>query len=153
MVSFRRCSGACPYDVLGLRPTASREQIRERYLERARALHPDVAGASEAGGTTMAAINEAYNALVDPTKRAELDAARANRAEQQVALCATVDALLASGACGEALAHFCALAPNEPHPKARAKLCSSARALLRRSASTRVQVRAGHPRAGMVQAT
>jgi serine/threonine-protein kinase len=60
------------YEVLGLKPTASQEDIKKRYRELARRFHPDVAQTGSAA--RFKAIQEAYNTLSDPQARAAYDA-------------------------------------------------------------------------------
>lgn len=64
---------ATHYEVLGIPPSATAEEVRQAYLARARALHPDAAGAggSQAG---MQAVNEAWRVLRTPASRAAYDA-------------------------------------------------------------------------------
>lgn len=63
-----------PYDVLGVRRDASPDEVRRRYRERARVLHPDRTGDNSM--TAMAELNNAYRVLSDPTRRAEYDRAQ-----------------------------------------------------------------------------
>lgn len=51
-----------PYTVLGLRPGATRAEIRRAYRQRAMESHPDVAGADAT--ERMAQINDAREALL-----------------------------------------------------------------------------------------
>jgi hypothetical protein len=69
-------SGPTHYDVLGVAPSASVEQIREAYRRLAREHHPDrTASSGRTGGdVSMPAINEAYRVLNDPARRAVYDA-------------------------------------------------------------------------------
>ena len=60
------------YDTLGVRPDASAREIRDAYRRLARIHHPDH-GDADAG--SMAAINEAYRVLGEPSRRAVYDAA------------------------------------------------------------------------------
>ncbi|MEY2569068.1 MAG: hypothetical protein QOE35_3597 [Actinomycetota bacterium] len=68
------------YDVLGVSPKASSDQIKRAYYRRARAYHPDshvgssVAVLDEAQ-EAMAAVNAAWNVLRDPRLRSEYDGA------------------------------------------------------------------------------
>ncbi len=66
--------------MLGVRPDATTEQVRAAYRELARRQHPDLAGSAVATGrqqdSSMAAINEAYRVLRDPTRRADYDRTR-----------------------------------------------------------------------------
>jgi len=65
------------YDVLGVDPAATPEQIRARYRELARTQHPDVvsAEAKPEANTAFARILEAYRVLSDPERRRRYDAA------------------------------------------------------------------------------
>lgn len=67
-----------PYDVLGVAPDASAEEIRRAYVALARRHHPDYfAGATpaerQAAERRMQAINEAWAVLGDEQRRAVLD--------------------------------------------------------------------------------
>ena len=70
------------YDVLGVRPGATAEEIRRAYRHQARAHHPDaqqVGGErpvadADPRGRRMAAINTAWEVLGDPAKRRRYDA-------------------------------------------------------------------------------
>ncbi|HVT10655.1 MAG TPA: DnaJ domain-containing protein [Fimbriimonadaceae bacterium] len=61
------------YEVLGVGPSAGSETIRKAYRRLASKHHPDVSSDPDAH-ENMARINEAFNTLVDPEKRAEYDA-------------------------------------------------------------------------------
>jgi hypothetical protein len=66
------------YEVLGVAPSASVEEIRRAYLAKARTLHPDViVGASaelrDRAARGMQAVNEAWGVLRDPAKRRAYD--------------------------------------------------------------------------------
>jgi curved DNA-binding protein len=64
------------YDALGVAPTASEAEIKTAFRRLARKFHPDVS--KEAGAEErFKAINEAYEALRDPGKRAAYDQLRA----------------------------------------------------------------------------
>ena len=60
------------YHTLGVRPDASAREIRDAYRRLARIHHPDH-GDADAGA--MAALNEAYRVLGEPSRRAVYDAA------------------------------------------------------------------------------
>lgn len=64
---------ATHYELLGVRPDASVEEIQRAYRLLARRHHPDV----QPGGdrTTMAAINGAWEVLRDPARRRSYDRA------------------------------------------------------------------------------
>ena len=65
------------YDVLGVRPDASLEELRRAYYDRARQLHPDgLVETRDDGGDTgrlMQDVNEAWRVLRDPASRAAYD--------------------------------------------------------------------------------
>ena len=63
-------SGGTHYQLLGVAPTASVDEIRAAYRRLARALHPDAHGGAAA--PAMASVNEAWRVLSDPGRRAEL---------------------------------------------------------------------------------
>ncbi|HYE02048.1 MAG TPA: J domain-containing protein [Phycisphaerales bacterium] len=60
------------YQVLGVLATASAGQIRRAYRDLARRLHPDV-NAAAAAHSAFLRVQAAYEALSDPTRRAEYD--------------------------------------------------------------------------------
>jgi len=62
-----------PYQVLGVSPDASDDEIRRAYHARARRLHPDVVG--EAGLDEMRELNQAWFVLKDAERRDSYDAA------------------------------------------------------------------------------
>ena len=64
------------YDTLGVEPSAGEAEIKTAYRRLARKYHPDVS--KEAGAEErFKAVNEAYEALRDPQKRAAYDELRA----------------------------------------------------------------------------
>ncbi len=64
------------YDLLGLSPDCSFDEIRAAYRKTARLVHPDVAK-PESIGTTMADVNEAWRILSDAELRRDYDASLA----------------------------------------------------------------------------
>lgn len=67
-----------PYDVLGVRPDASGDEIRRAYLRLARRYHPDYftdASPAEqaAAEASMRSVNEAWAVVSDDTRRREHD--------------------------------------------------------------------------------
>jgi len=74
------------YRVLGVQPGATRDEIRRAYRRLARRVHPDTNPRwkdSAAASRRMAALNEAYDVLLDPARRTVYDLqcqdGRANR--------------------------------------------------------------------------
>jgi len=59
--------------VLGVEPSAEAESIRRQYRKLARRFHPDV-NPDPKSHDLMARINEAFETLIDPTRRSEYDA-------------------------------------------------------------------------------
>lgn len=64
------------YEVLGIAPDASAEEIRRAYHRLAFQCHPDRNRKSEEANKKMQEINEAYAILSDPIKRREFDLPR-----------------------------------------------------------------------------
>ena len=60
------------YAILGVRPSASGEEIRGAFRRMSMAYHPDL-NKSPGAAERMKEINEAYDTLSDPAKRAEYD--------------------------------------------------------------------------------
>ena len=73
------------YRVLGVRPDASLDEIKEHHRLLMRVFHPDREGAAEDGWSEAFAtrINLAYTALRQPRARADYDAARRQAQKQQ----------------------------------------------------------------------
>lgn len=62
------------YEVLGVGPTATSDEVRTAYRDRARVLHPDRAGGDGGGSArAMQDLNEAFRVLRDPQRRADYD--------------------------------------------------------------------------------
>lgn len=59
------------YELLGVRPTATTEEIRRAYIAAARRAHPDVTGAGS--DERMLSVNAAWNTLSDPVSRERYD--------------------------------------------------------------------------------
>jgi curved DNA-binding protein CbpA len=64
------------YEVLGIAPDASAEEIKRAYHSLAFQCHPDRNRKSEGAHKKMEEINEAYAVLSDPVKRREYDLPR-----------------------------------------------------------------------------
>jgi hypothetical protein len=67
------------YARLGVRPSASAEEIRTAFRERARATHPDRNPGDPAAAERFQRVKEAYQVLRDPERRARYDDRRAAR--------------------------------------------------------------------------
>lgn len=65
------------YRILGVKPNASREEIRTRWIELNRRLHPDRGRQREAGAQKLKAVNEAYAILRHSSTRVRYDLKRA----------------------------------------------------------------------------
>jgi len=61
------------YEVLGVAKTATAEEIRSVFRKKAREYHPDVAKDKVKGAEKFKELNEAYEVLSDPAKRAKYD--------------------------------------------------------------------------------
>jgi len=65
------------YKILGIKETATEEEIRERWIERVRRLHPDQAVENGADDQKIKEINEAYEVLKFSSSRVKYDLRRA----------------------------------------------------------------------------
>jgi curved DNA-binding protein CbpA len=68
-----------PYEVLQVRPGAEPEVVRAAYRVLARKYHPDLGG----DATRMVALNDAWDVLGDPVRRAAYDASRAEESSRE----------------------------------------------------------------------
>jgi DnaJ-class molecular chaperone len=62
-----------PYEVLGVRPDASAEEIRKSYRKLAKQFHPDLNPGKPEAEERFKAVSGAYDLLSDPEKRARYD--------------------------------------------------------------------------------
>jgi DnaJ-class molecular chaperone len=77
-----------PYEILGVAPTASLDDIKKAYRRLARKLHPDLNAGDKAGEEKFKAVSNAYRLLRDPEQRkrfdaGEIDATGAERPQQR----------------------------------------------------------------------
>jgi curved DNA-binding protein CbpA len=76
LLACRTQSGRNYYEVLGIEPSASAEEIKRAYHRLAFQCHPDKNRESAEAHEEMERINEAYTVLSDPIKRREYDLPR-----------------------------------------------------------------------------
>jgi|HubBroStandDraft_4_1064222.scaffolds.fasta_scaffold15328_4 DnaJ-class molecular chaperone len=62
-----------PYEVLGVKPTATADEIRKAYRKLAKEFHPDLNPGKPAAEARFKAVATAYDLLSDPEKRARYD--------------------------------------------------------------------------------
>jgi DnaJ-class molecular chaperone len=62
-----------PYEVLGVRPDASAEEIRKAYRKLAKQFHPDLNPGKPEAEARFKAVSAAYDLVSDPEKRARYD--------------------------------------------------------------------------------
>jgi DnaJ-class molecular chaperone len=62
-----------PYEVLGVKPDASADEIRKTYRKLAKQFHPDLNPGKPEAEARFKAISAAYDLLSDPEKRARYD--------------------------------------------------------------------------------
>lgn len=77
-----------PYELLGVRPTASADEIQKAYRKLAKKYHPDLNPGDRSAEDRFKAISAAYDLLNDPEKRArfdrgEIDASGADRPQRR----------------------------------------------------------------------
>jgi molecular chaperone DnaJ len=73
------------YQLLGITPTATLEQIKAAYRRQALRHHPDKNPGSEEAAERFKRCNEAHAVLSDPGRRAEYDARRSQKGVQEIA--------------------------------------------------------------------
>lgn len=76
LLTCGRQTGRDYYEVLGIAPNASAEEIRRAYHMLAFQCHPDRHQETEEANKKMQEINEVYAILSDPIKRREYDVPR-----------------------------------------------------------------------------
>ena len=64
------------YDVLGLKPSATAQELRAAYRKKAFELHPDTARQTSENSTDFVTVKAAYDALIDPNGRTAYDHCR-----------------------------------------------------------------------------
>jgi DnaJ-class molecular chaperone len=62
-----------PYDILGVKPTATADEIRRAFRKLAKQTHPDLHPGDAAAEARFRDVNAAYDLLSDPAKRARFD--------------------------------------------------------------------------------
>jgi hypothetical protein len=61
------------YQILGIKSTASQEEIRRAYHRLAKLYHPDITGGNSGYAELFKEVNEAYHVLSDPAKKTRYD--------------------------------------------------------------------------------
>ena len=69
---------ANPYTTLGLKPSATDQEIKRAYRQKAKRYHPDVAGDDKTAAKKFKAVSDAYDILGDKQKRAAYDRGEIN---------------------------------------------------------------------------
>ena len=87
-----------PYEILGVSPDASKDDIKKAYRKKARENHPDLNPNDPQAAERMNQVNEAYDRLMNPEKYAAEDRRRA--ASQQGAGGAAYDPFGGNGYSG-----------------------------------------------------
>lgn len=62
-----------PYEVLGVKPNASEDELRKAFRKLAKQYHPDLNQGNKAAESKFKDINAAYDLLSDPEKRTRFD--------------------------------------------------------------------------------
>jgi len=62
-----------PYEVLGVKPDASADDIRKAYRKLAKQFHPDLNPGKPEAEARFKAVSAAYDLVSDPDKRARYD--------------------------------------------------------------------------------
>lgn len=70
------------YEVLGVKPGATANEIKKAYHKEARATHPDKNGNTVEANEAFKKISEAYQTLSDPDKRRDYDREQAGQSKQ-----------------------------------------------------------------------
>jgi molecular chaperone DnaJ len=117
-------NGRSYYEILGVEPLASQDQIRTAFRRIARERHPDrFRGAARAQAEKdFQAVAEAYNVLHDPTQRARYDQGLSSKSSQQLsnprdlarALLAKAMGLVKTGQAAEANEYFAQSIAHDP---------------------------------------
>jgi curved DNA-binding protein CbpA len=116
------------YEILGVEPLASQDQIRAAFRRLARERHPDrfIGPARERAEKDFQAITEAYNVLNDPAQRGRYDQSLSSKTSQLTnprdlarALLAKAAGLVKTGQAAEANEYFAqAIAHDSENAKA-----------------------------------
>ncbi len=101
---FAALAAASLYEILGVSPQATEEQVKEAYLAAARRYHPDLVGRAglteetrQRANKLFAAIGRAYAVLSDPRKRRDYDESASGDADFDAERLATAEGLYRKG--------------------------------------------------------
>lgn len=143
------------YEVLGIPPSATTDQIKKKYRELARKFHPDIIQDKVLGQRVFTQINQAYRVLADPERRAQYNS---QIAAQSAPIPGTVNGsgngLNVATAPPPVSASRSAATPPPPRPApsstsaARPAQSSTAPSATAPSASTQTPPKASAPKAG-----